>query len=206
MRLRLASAYHPQTDAQTERAHRTLEQTLRCLMSDLRVSADGWVALMPSVTMAINNTPADATGKAPNELVFGTTIATPVDHALHHAQPNLAASELATSVVELIAAARTAIERAATRAARYSNAHRRDVLFGVGERVLLATKHLRLLGSPKFRARFVGPFVVEKRVGEVSYRLKLTGRFTSLYPMFHVSQLAAYHGAGDASLPPPVLV
>ena len=51
-------------------------------MSDLRMSADGWVALMPSVTMAINNTPADATGKAPNELVFGTTIATPVDHAL----------------------------------------------------------------------------------------------------------------------------
>ena len=81
-RLRLASAYHPQTDGQTERAHRTLEQTLRCLMSDQHVPADNWVALMPCVTMAINNTPADATGKAPNELVFGTTIATPVDHAL----------------------------------------------------------------------------------------------------------------------------
>ena len=175
-------------------------------MSDLRVSADGWVALMPSVTMALNNTPSDATGKAPNELVFGTTIATPVDHALQHAQPNLAASELATRIVELTAAARTAIERAAQRAARYSNAHRRDVSFGVGERVLLATKNLRLLGSPKFRARFVGPFVVEKRVGEVAYRLHLTGRFTALHPVFHVSQLKAYHGVGDSNLPPPVCV
>ena len=43
-------------------------------------------------------------------------------------------------------------------------------------------------------------------MGEVSYRLKLTGRFTSLHPVFHVSQLAAYHGAGTGSLPPPVLV
>jgi len=175
-------------------------------MSDLRVSADCWVALMLSITMALNNMPADATGKAPHELVFGSTIATPVDHALQHAQPNLAASKLATRVVELTAAARTAIESATSLDARYSNAHRRDVSFGVGERVLLATKHLRLLGSPKFCAHFVGPFVVENRVGEVAYRLHLTGRLTALHPVFHVSQLKAYHGVGDSNLPPPLLV
>ena len=43
-------------------------------------------------------------------------------------------------------------------------------------------------------------------MGNVSYRLRLTGRFTQLHPVFHVSQLAPYQGVGDSSLPPPVLV
>ena len=114
-------------------------------------------------------------------------MATPVDHALQRDAPNLAAQDLANRIFDLTATARTAVERAASRAAHYANAHRRNVAFGVGERVLLSTKNLRLLGSPKFKQRFVGPFVVEKRIGEVSYRLKLTGRFTSLHPVFHVS-------------------
>ena len=41
-RLRLASAYHPQTDGQTERAHRTIEQALRCLMSKQRAPLSDW--------------------------------------------------------------------------------------------------------------------------------------------------------------------
>ena len=114
-------------------------------------------------------------------------MATPVDHALQHDAPNLAAQDLANRIFDLTATARTAVERAASRAAQYMNAHRRDVAFGVGERVLLATKNLRLLGSPKFKQCFVGPFLAEKQIREVSYRLKLTGRFTFLCPMFHVS-------------------
>ena len=117
----------------------------------MRAPADDWVALMPCVTLALNNTPADATGKAPNELVFGTTVATPVDHALQHATPNLAATDIANRVINLTATARTAVEQAAQRISHYANTHRRDVLFGVGEYVLLLTRHLRLLGSPKFR-------------------------------------------------------
>ena len=76
---------------------------------------------------------------------------------------------------------------AAEQAAKSANRSRRDVSFGVGERVLLATRNLRLLGSPKFRQRFVGPFEVLARVGEVAYKLRLTGRLTSLHPVFHVS-------------------
>ena len=105
---------------------------------------------MPAMTMAINNTPAEATGKAPNELDFGTTLATPVDHALQHTTPNLAAENIANRILDLTVTARSAVERAALCASRYANARRREVSFGVGERVLLSTKNLRLLGSPKF--------------------------------------------------------
>ena len=70
-KLRMASAYHPQTDGQTERAHRTIEQALRCLLSENRAPASDWVTWMPCVTLAINSMPGDATGKSPNELAFG---------------------------------------------------------------------------------------------------------------------------------------
>ena len=53
---------------------------------------------------------------------------------------------------------------------------------------------------------FVSPFVIKQKFGEVSYCLQLTGRFTSLHPVFHVSQLAPYHDVGEGSFPPPVLI
>ena len=101
--------------------------------------------------MAINSTVADATGRSPNFLVYGTDLALPVDHALHHVAPNLAAQDIAQRMVELTAAARVAIADAADTAARYAKRSRRDVSFGVGDRVLLSTHNLCLIGSPKFR-------------------------------------------------------
>ena len=43
-------------------------------------------------------------------------------------------------------------------------------------------------------------------MGNVSYRLLLTGRLSSLHPVFHVSQLRPYVGPAATSLPPPVVI
>ena len=45
--------------------------------------------------------------------------------------------------------------------------------FAVGDKVLLSTRNLNLTGSRKFKDKFVGPFVVQQRIGEVAYRLDL---------------------------------
>ena len=66
-----SSAYHPQTDGQTERAHRTLEQALRCLLMDWHWPESEWFELLGLVEFAINTTVAEGTGKAPCELVYG---------------------------------------------------------------------------------------------------------------------------------------
>ena len=45
--------------------------------------------------------------------------------------------------------------------------------FGVGDWVLLSTKHLRMHGGQKLAQRYIGPFVVQERVGAMAYRLAL---------------------------------
>ena len=61
----------------------------------------------------------------------------------------------------------------------------------VGDKVLLSTRNLNLTGSRKFKDKFVGPLVVQQRIGEVAYRLDLSSRaaLRNVHPVFHVSLL-----------------
>ena len=43
----------------------------------------------------------------------------------------------------------------------------------MGDLVLLSTKHLRMYGGWKLAQQWIGPFVVQERVGPVAYRLAL---------------------------------
>ena len=65
------------------------------------------------------------------------------------------------------------------------------MLFAVGDKVLLSTRNLNLTGLRKFKDKFVGPFVVQQRIGEVAYKLDLLSRaaLRSVHPVFHVSLL-----------------
>ena len=67
-KLRLSSAYHPQSDGSTERANRTITQMLRqCIMPDQR----DWVSKLPAIEFAINSARSESTGYAPFFLNFG---------------------------------------------------------------------------------------------------------------------------------------
>ena len=63
--------------------------------------------------------------------------------------------------------------------------------FAVGDKVLLSTRNLNLIGSHKFKDKYVGPFVVQQRIGEVAYKLDLSSRaaLRNVHPVFHVSLL-----------------
>jgi len=70
--------------------------------------------------------------------------------------------------------------------------------------VLLNTKNLKLKvsGTKKLCPKFVGPFKVIKRVGEVAYRLVLPPNI-KVHSVFHVNLLHEYRSNGTVQPPPP---
>ena len=70
-----------------------------------------------------------------------------------------------------------------------------------GEQVLLKVSPLkgvmRFGKMGKLSPRYIGPFEVLKRVGEVSYELALPPGLSGVRPVFHVSMLKRYHGDGN---------
>ena len=63
--------------------------------------------------------------------------------------------------------------------------------FAVGDKVLLRTRNLNLTASCKLKDKYVGPFVVEQRIGEVAYKLDFSSRaaLRNVHAVFHVSLL-----------------
>ena len=63
--------------------------------------------------------------------------------------------------------------------------------FAVGDKVLLSTRNLNITDSRKLKDKYIGPFVMEQRIGEVAYKLDLSSRaaLRSVHPVFHVSLL-----------------
>ena len=76
-----------------------------------------------------------------------------------------------------LARARAHIEQAQQRQAHYADQHRRAVTFTVGDKVLLSTEHLKLLGAdkrtPKFTYKYLGPFKIKRVVNDNAYELDL---------------------------------
>lgn len=90
--------------------------------------------------------------------------------------------------------AQEAIEQAQARQAKYANLNRRDFGFQVGDKVWLASSHLRLPEAEnakrKLQPRFYGPYEVLEVVSPVAYRLKLP-KTLRIHPVIHVSHLKA---------------
>ena len=78
-KLRMSSAYHPQTDGQTEAMNRVVEMILRSIMHESRDYAT-WETILSIVEFVVNNSPAQSTGYIPFFLNFGYHPCTPIGH------------------------------------------------------------------------------------------------------------------------------
>ena len=76
----MSTAFHPQTDGQTERMHRTLAQILRALL--FQDQPELWAEKLPYVELAINSAANATTQKPAFELLYGDNIAFPIDLAI----------------------------------------------------------------------------------------------------------------------------
>jgi hypothetical protein len=204
--LTMSTAYHPQTDGQTERANRTLEEMLR---SRINFRQNDWDEHLAAAELAINGAVHASTGFTPFYLNFGQDVPLPLDRAIAGLLPssNPTAAERVERLRSDLARARSNIEKAQQRQSKYADQHRREVKFVVGERVLLSTEHLRMVGddkrTPKFSCKFLGPFAIKRVVNDNAYELDLPAPMR-IHPVLNANRLKAYRdGAADFPSRPP---
>jgi Reverse transcriptase (RNA-dependent DNA polymerase)/RNase H-like domain found in reverse transcriptase/Integrase zinc binding domain/Chromo (CHRromatin Organisation MOdifier) domain/Retroviral aspartyl protease len=187
--LKMSTAFHPQTDGQTERMNRVLEDMLRNYVDPCQ---DDWDKHLPMAEFAVNNSFNQSTKSTPFYLNFGEHPRTPLDLQLRQ-ETNPAAKLLCERIQENIKAARQYLQQAQQRMATSANRSRRVVSYQVGDEVMLNTKNIRMkaVGTPKLLPRWVGPFNVSTVISKVAMRLDLPTEW-KIHNAFHVSLLKPY--------------
>ena len=191
--LKMSTAFHPQTDGQTERANRTLEEMLRAYVNR---RGDDWDKYLPLLEFAYNNSRQASTLHSPFYLNYGRHPFTPSFNCTP-LSTTPAADDFSTRMARTLDEAKANLEIAQARQAVQANKHRTSMEFKEGDMVLLATKHLKTVQG-KLTARWIGPFRVEQRVSPTSYKLRLPGHMR-IHPVFHVSLLRPYIGHDEDS-------
>jgi hypothetical protein len=194
----LSSAFHPQTDGNTERVNRVLEDMLRHYIDPAQAT---WDSLLPLVEFAINDSVHESVRSTPFMLNFGKRPRLPVDlvlageesTAVELQSTNDAVDNIAARIQSVVSDAKKCLVAAQQRQKAYADEFRHDVEFDIGTEVLLSTKHIniKMKGTPKLLPRWVGPFKVVQRINPVAYKLDLPASLR-IHPVFHASLLKAY--------------
>ena len=189
----MSTASHPQTDGQTERQNRTLEEAVR---SYVNYKQDDWDQHLIALELAYNSSVNRSTGFTPHYLNHGYDMQLPLDAAMQPSRQsnNPTAADRIQLIHDSVRQAKANLQQAQQRQTHYANQHRKDVEFKVGDKVMLSTGHLNLKDkdkSKKFTPRFIGPFAITKVISPVSYELALPSTMR-IHPVFHVSKLQRY--------------
>ena len=187
--LSLSTAYHPQTDGQSERTIQVLEDMLRCCVIDF---GGNWDAFLPLIEFSYNNSYHTSIGMAPFEALYGRKCRSPVCwNELGEAQ--ITGPELIQETTEQIKRIRENLTTARNRQKSYADQRRKPLEFQVDDKVLLKVSPwkgvVRFGKKGKLAPRYVGPFKILERVGKVAYRLELPQELSNIHPVFHVSNL-----------------
>jgi hypothetical protein len=171
--LRFSSTYHPQTDGQTERVNQTLEDMLRACSLQYGRS---WDKSLPYARFSYNNSYQESLKMAPFEMLYGRRCQTPLfwneTGEWKVFEPNIL--QEAKKQVRMV---RENLRVAQSRQKSYTDHRRRELSFEVGDFVYLKVSHMRGLCHFKVRGkltlRFIGPFKILEKRGEVAYQLEL---------------------------------
>ena len=164
---RTTAAYHPQTDGQTERFNRTMNDMLSQYVSKNEKDWDRW---LPSLLFAYRTAIHSSTGKSPFELLYGRIARLPIElkvPTIERAvggQSNRSQLSIAMSTIERFQEqARDAI-RAAQQRQKFQYDKRATVgELQFGDRVMLYTPVIKRGRSSKFLKPWGGPFFVIRK-------------------------------------------
>ncbi|GJW74887.1 putative reverse transcriptase domain-containing protein [Tanacetum coccineum] len=172
----MSTAYHPETDGQSERTIQTLEDMLRACVIDF---GKGWVKHLPLAEFSYNNSYHASIKAAPYEALYGRKCRSPVCWA-EVGEAQLTGPELIQETTEKIVLIKQRMQAAQDRQKSYADRKRKPMEFEVGDRVMLKVSPwkgvVRFGKRGKLNPRYVGPFKVLAKVGKVAYRLELPSK------------------------------
>ncbi|GJZ04183.1 putative reverse transcriptase domain-containing protein [Tanacetum coccineum] len=165
-RLDMSTAYHPQTDGQSERTIQTLEDMLRVCRPKKRCIGEvggSWDVHLPLVEFSYNNSYHSSVRCAPFEALYGRKCCSPIMWA-KVGEGQLIGPELVQETTKKISQIKDRLKAA------------RDRVVG-------------FVKKGKLAPRFFGPFEIIEKVGPVAYRLDLPEELNGVHDPFHVSNL-----------------
>ncbi|GJS16945.1 retrotransposable element Tf2 [Tanacetum coccineum] len=197
VQLKLSTAYHPETDGQTEVVNKCLECFLRCMTRERPREWPMWLPLAEfwyntNFHTTIQTTPFEAVyGQTPplyTPYVTGESIVEVVDRSLQ-------AREQALNMIKFH------LKRSQDKMRSLANKSSTDRIFEVGIWVYLKLQPhrqvtIRQSHQNKLSLKYFGPFMIIERVGAVAYKLELP-RTSQIHPVFHVSQLKLCKGSSN---------
>lgn len=199
-----STAYHPESDGQTERTNQSLEQYLRMY---LNYKQDDWVRLLPLAEFAYNNMPHSATTVSPffaNKGYHPRSIFTPADTQVH----SPAARNNVAGLADLHDHLQEQMTIAASAAAHFYNRRRSPAPdFKNGQLVWLDARNIKTTRPmKKLDLQYLGPFPIIEKVSPLAYRLELPSSMGHIHNVFHVRLLERYDKntiPGRTQPPPP---
>ncbi|GJT49478.1 putative reverse transcriptase domain-containing protein [Tanacetum coccineum] len=157
--LDMTTAFHPQTDGQSERIIQTLEDMLRACVLDFEGS---WNVHLSLVEFSYNNSYHSSVRCTPYEALYGRKCRSPIMWA-EVGEGQLIGPELVKETTKKISQIKDRLKAARDRQKSYADKRRKPLEFSVGDYVLLK----------------VSPWK--------AYRLRLPEELNGVHDMFHVS-------------------
>jgi Chromo (CHRromatin Organisation MOdifier) domain/Integrase zinc binding domain len=203
----LSSSYHPETDGQTERTNRTLEELLR---NYIRHDQTDWDTWLPIVEYAYNDTQHASMGMMPFYANYGQIISPMIWQV--NSETNVDSADiLAQKLTDITAKITNNLVQATKKQEHDANQHRQDFQFKIDELVLVKMTHFTPaiytnLPNKKLMSKWVGPYRVIKQIGKVAYKLDIPTS-DRVHPVFHISALRPYFLSNDnrrPERPPPI--
>uniref|UniRef100_A0A0A9D292 Integrase catalytic domain-containing protein n=1 Tax=Arundo donax TaxID=35708 RepID=A0A0A9D292_ARUDO len=200
-KLNFSSAYHPQTDGQTERVNQILEDMLRACALKNRNS---WDKNLPYAKFSYNNSYQVSLKKSPFEALYGQKCRTPLFWN-QTGENQVFGPEVLKEAERQVQEIRDNLKIAQSRQKSYADHRRRELTFKEGDFVYLKVSPIRGLRRFKVKGklspRFIGPYKILERRCEVAYQLELPHQLLGVHDVFHVSQLKKCMRVPEEQLP-----
>uniref|UniRef100_A0A8C5LTP9 Gypsy retrotransposon integrase-like protein 1 n=1 Tax=Leptobrachium leishanense TaxID=445787 RepID=A0A8C5LTP9_9ANUR len=179
----LSTAFHPQTNGQTERVNGILEQYLRCYITHLQ---DNWLQYIPIAEFVYNNQKQSATKYSPFFINYGRHPVMLPGAPINSDTPTT--DQRIKDILHNYKIIRDNLHHAQLRYKVYADQKRSpSPTYALGDNVWLDTTHIRLhCPSRKLGPKFIGPFPITKIISPTAVQLSLPDSY-KIHPVFHVS-------------------